>query len=156
MRHEPQPLTKARNTPLVNLGVVVHDEHVREAVAGPEAQVAKDRGRIRRRRRRARGDRVHLAGEEVDVVLHRVETSRRRRQPCDPVRPDHPAPARWQRQGVEEPTWAAVLRLGPLASLARAHVLGDRDVLTHPEGEEAARLASNSAISVSIREVVKR
>ncbi len=30
--------------------------------------------------------------------------------------------------------WAAVLCLGPLARLARAHILGDVDVLTHPEG----------------------
>ena len=36
---------------------------------------------------------------------------------------------------MEEPAWAAVLRLGALARLARAHVLGDVDVLAHPEGE---------------------
>ena len=32
---------------------------------------------------------------------------------------------------------AAVLRLGALARLARAYVLGDVDVLAHPEGEAA-------------------
>ena len=36
---------------------------------------------------------------------------------------------------MEEPTRAAVLRFGALARLTRAHVLGDVDVLTHPEGE---------------------
>ena len=71
------------------------------------------------------------------MVLNHVETSRRRRQPGDPVHPDHPAPPRWQGQGVEEPTRAAVFRLGALARLARAHVLGDIDVLTHPESEAA-------------------
>ena len=34
-----------------------------------------------------------------------------------------------------EPARAAVLRLGALAGLARAHVHGDVDVLAHPEGE---------------------
>ena len=38
---------------------------------------------------------------------------------------------------MEEAARAAVLRLGPLARLARAHVLGDIDVLTHPDGEAA-------------------
>ena len=33
------------------LGVVVHHEHVGEAVAGPKAHVANDRRRVRRRRR---------------------------------------------------------------------------------------------------------
>ncbi len=36
---------------------------------------------------------------------------------------------------MEEATWAAVLRLGALAGLARAHVLGNVDVLPHPEGQ---------------------
>ena len=36
---------------------------------------------------------------------------------------------------MEEPAWAAVLRFGALARLARAHVFGDVDVLANPEGE---------------------
>ena len=75
-------------------------EHVGETGAGPEAHVPDDRGGVPRRRCRASGDRVHLAGQEVDVVLDHVETSRRRRQPGDPIHPDHPAASRWQRQGV--------------------------------------------------------
>ena len=38
---------------------------------------------------------------------------------------------------MEQSPRSAVLRLRPLACLARAHVLGDVDVLTHPEGEPA-------------------
>ena len=38
---------------------------------------------------------------------------------------------------MEEVTLSAMLRLGPLARLARAHVLGDVHVLPHPEGEAA-------------------
>jgi hypothetical protein len=38
---------------------------------------------------------------------------------------------------MDEATRSAMLRLGPLASLARPHVLGDVDVLPHPEGEAA-------------------
>ena len=38
-------------------------------------------------------------------------------------------------EGMLEPARAAVLRLGALAGLARAHVHGDVDVLAHPEGE---------------------
>ena len=36
---------------------------------------------------------------------------------------------------MEEPAWAAVLRLGALVRPARAHVLGDVDVPAHPQGE---------------------
>ena len=36
---------------------------------------------------------------------------------------------------MNEPARAAMLRLGALASLARAHVLCDVDVLADPEGE---------------------
>ena len=43
-------------------------------------------------------------------------------------------PLQWQWQGVQEPGWAAVLCLGPLAPLALAHILCDVNVLTHPEG----------------------
>ncbi len=78
---------------------------------------------------------MHLAGEQVGAVLDRAEPARRRRQPGDPVHPEHPAPPRWQRQGVEEPARAAVLGFGALARLARSHVLGDIDVLAHPKGE---------------------
>ena len=67
------------------LAVVVRHERVGEAVAGPEAHVSNDRIRVRRSRRRACGDSVHLAGEEVDVVLNHIETIRHRRHPGDPV-----------------------------------------------------------------------
>ena len=38
---------------------------------------------------------------------------------------------------MKEATRSAMLHLGPLARLARAHVLGDVHVLPHPEGEAA-------------------
>jgi hypothetical protein len=38
---------------------------------------------------------------------------------------------------MEEAARTAVLRLRPLARLACAHVLGDVDILPHPEGEAA-------------------
>ncbi len=38
---------------------------------------------------------------------------------------------------MEEATRAAVLRLGPLAGLARAYILGNVNVLSHPQGKEA-------------------
>ena len=93
---------------------------------------------VRRRRRSPRGDGVHLARQQVDVVLillNHVEPGLRRRQPGDPVHPNHPAAPRGERQGIEEATRFAVLRLGPLARLARAYVLRHVDVLPHPEGQ---------------------
>ena len=78
---------------------------------------------------------MNLAGEAADAVPNHVETSRRRWQPCDPIHPDHPAAPPWQRQGVQQSARAAVLSLGALARLARPHVLGDVDVLAHPEGD---------------------
>mmetsp|Transcript_42108 Transcript_42108/g.88028 ORF Transcript_42108/g.88028 Transcript_42108/m.88028 type:complete len:284 (-) Transcript_42108:2188-3039(-) len=74
--------------------VTHHDEHVGETVAGAEAHVANDRRRIRRRRRGARGNGMYLARQRVDVVLDHVETTCRRRQPGNPVHPNHPAPPR--------------------------------------------------------------
>ena len=38
---------------------------------------------------------------------------------------------------MEETPLATMLHLGALASLARAHVLSDVNVLTHPESEAA-------------------
>ena len=38
---------------------------------------------------------------------------------------------------MKETAWAAMLRLHPLARLARAYVLGDVEVLPHPEGQAA-------------------
>ncbi len=66
----PFMLAKARNTSLVNLGAVVHHQHVREAGAGAEAHVlAND---IRRSshclRREGRGDRARLARHEVHMA----------------------------------------------------------------------------------------
>ena len=80
---------------------------------------------------------MHLARQQVDVVLDHVEARGRRRQPGDPVHPDHPAAPRRRRQGIDKPVRAAVLRLGALARLARAHrdVVGDVDVLAHPQGQ---------------------
>ncbi len=74
------------------------------------------------------------------MVLNHVKTSSSRRQPRYPVHPDHSAAQRWQRQGVEEPSRAAVFRLGALARLAQAHVFGDINVLPHPKGEAAHQL----------------
>ncbi len=113
---------------------MVHHKHVGEAVAGPKAHVANDGSSVCSRRRSARGDSVHLAGEQVNVVLDHVEPVRRRLQPCDPVHPDHPAQQRWQLQGMEKPTRAAVLGFGALAWLARSHVLSYINVLAHPKG----------------------
>jgi hypothetical protein len=38
---------------------------------------------------------------------------------------------------MEQAPWTAVFRLGPLARLARAHVLGNVGVLSDPEGKAA-------------------
>jgi hypothetical protein len=78
---------------------------------------------------------VRLARQQVDVVLNHVEPALRRRQPGDPAYPNHPAAVRGKRQGMEEATRSAMLRLGPLARLARAHVLRHVDILDHPEGQ---------------------
>jgi hypothetical protein len=43
---------------------------------------------------------------------------------------------------MEETARAAVLRLGPLAGLARVYVLGDVNVLSHAEGEVANKRPS--------------
>ncbi len=72
---------------------------------------------------------MYLARQQVDVVLNHVEPALRRRQPGDPVHPNHPAAARGKLQGMEEATRSAVLCLGPLARLARAHVLRHVDIL---------------------------
>ena len=47
-------------------------------------------------------------------------------------RSNHSTVPRRQWQGMVEPARAAVRRLGALAGLAQAHVLGDKDVLAHP------------------------
>ena len=106
--------------------------------AGPQAHVANDRRGVRRRRRRARGDgytslTAGRRGSESWAVVGGPAT--------DPARPDQPAAPQRQRQGMEGPARAAVRRLGALArpSLARAHVLGDADVLAHPQGEAPHR-----------------
>ena len=44
---------------------------------------------VRRRRRRARGHDVHLALLQVDVVPDHVKAGRGRRQPGDPITPNH-------------------------------------------------------------------
>ena len=56
-------------------------------------------------------------------------------KPDDPVHPDHTTTPRRQQQGMEEPAWAAVLRLGAMTRVARAQVLSDVDVLAQPEGK---------------------
>ena len=63
---------------------------------------------------------LQVAGQDVDVVLDRVEPGRRSRQPVDPVQPDHPAAPRRQWQGVHElaRAAAAALRFGALATSA--------------------------------------
>ena len=55
---------------------------------------------------------------------------------------------------MEEPARAAVLRLGALARLARAHVLGDVDVLAHPEGEAAYQRPCLGASEVAAERAV--
>ncbi len=75
---------------------------------------------------------MKLPREEVNVILDHVEPGLRRLQPGDPVHPNHSTPQRRERQGMEEAARTAVLCHGPLASLARAHLLGDVAVLpTH-------------------------
>ena len=64
-----------------------------------------------------------------------VEAGSRLRQPGNPVHPNHATAPRWQRQGMEKPARTAVLRLGTLARLARAHVPGDVAVPARPEGK---------------------
>jgi hypothetical protein len=79
---------------------------------------------------------VHLARQQVDVVLNHVEPALRRRQPCYPVHPTHVAmQRRGKRQGLGEATWSAVLHLCPLARQARAHILRHVDILARPEGQ---------------------
>jgi hypothetical protein len=77
------------------------------------------------------------------MVLNHVEPALRKI-----FNPD-PTPPRWQRQGVEEPTRAAVLGFGALARLARSHVLGHVDVLTDPKGEATHRRPHLGAPEVS-------
>jgi hypothetical protein len=69
--------------------------------------------------------------------LDHVKAPLGRRQPGNPVHPNHPTPTRREGQRMEEAARAAVFRLGPLAGLARAYVLGNVNVLSHPEGEAA-------------------
>jgi hypothetical protein len=161
MRHEPMPLAKAQNTALVSLeswSTTVLAPRVcqgsRPQTAGRGAHVANDRRRVCRRRCCPRGDGVHLAGYQVHVVLNHVKPRRRRRQPGDPVYPDHPAPPGSKLQGVEKPPWAAMLRLGTLARLARPHVLGDLDVLAHPKGEAPYQRSCFGAPEVSPKRAV--
>jgi hypothetical protein len=76
------------------------------------------------------------------VILDHVKAALSRQQPGDPIHPIRPTSPRRERQGMEEAARTAMLRLGPLARLAGAHVLGNVAVLTHPEGE-AAKLGAN-------------
>ena len=71
---------------------MVHHEHVpvRESTAGPQTLVANDRQNILRLCRQVSGRCMHLAWQEVDVVLYHVETSRRNRQCRDPLHSNHP------------------------------------------------------------------
>jgi hypothetical protein len=65
---------------------------------------------------------VHLPGEMVHVDLHLVEARCCHGVPHKPVHPNHPAPARRERKGVQQASWADVLRLGVLTDLTRANV----------------------------------
>ena len=57
---------------------------------------------------------------------------------------------------MQERAQAAVLHLGALASLARAHVLGDVDVLAHPDSEDEACFPSWPFRSAPAQAVVAR
>jgi hypothetical protein len=78
---------------------------------------------------------VHLALQQVDVVLNHVEPCLSRWQPCNPVHLNHASTPRGKLQGMEEANRSAVLRLGLLARLARAHVLRHVDILAHTQGQ---------------------
>jgi hypothetical protein len=69
------------------------------------------------------------------MVLDHVKSASRRRKASDPIDPNHATTSRREWQRVKKPARAAVLRLDPLARLARANVLGDVDLLSHPESE---------------------
>ncbi len=97
---------------------------------------------------------MHLALQQVDVVLDHVEPARRRRQACNPVHPDHPAPQGGERQGMDQPARAAVLSLHPLARLARADILDHIVILPHPEGEAAYQRPSLGPTEVSSKRPV--
>jgi hypothetical protein len=58
----------------------------------------------------------------VHVDLHLVEALCCHGEPHKPVYPNHPAPARRERKGVQQAAWADVLRLGVLSDLTRANV----------------------------------
>ncbi len=119
------------------LGVVIDDQHVRKPVAGAVSHVANDLRGLGRHCRRPGGNGMNFTRQEVNMGLYHVKVPLGRRQPGNPVHPNHPTPMRREGQRMEEAARAAVFRLGPLASLARAYVLGNVNVLSHPEGEAA-------------------
>ena len=55
---------------------------------------------------------------------------------------------------MDEPAGAAMLRLSALARLARAYVLGDVDVLAHPEGKASYQRARLGAPEVTAKRAV--
>ena len=83
------------------LGVVVHDQHVGDPVTGAEGRLEDDPCGGGRRVGRARWYRMDLTGEVIDVHLHLVEARRRHGEAQQPVHPDHTAPARGKREGME-------------------------------------------------------
>ncbi len=91
MRHELVPLTKARNTALVNLGVVIHHEHVGEAVTGAEARVANDFGSTPAVAVARVGTACAFPLADSRSMWLWIETAIRRRHPGDSVHPNHPA-----------------------------------------------------------------
>ena len=75
-------------------GIVVHDEHVRDAVPGAECHLQDDLRRICRSVGRARGHSVDLAREVINVHLDLIEARRRRGQAQEPVDTKHSAGVR--------------------------------------------------------------
>ena len=78
---------------------------------------------------------MNLARQVVDVHLDLVEAVRRHGESHEPIHPNDAAPARGQRQRVQQAARAYVLRLGALTGVAGADIFGNVPRLPRPKRE---------------------
>ena len=121
------------NSALVNLGSwSTTNLNTSGPVTGAECNLEHYPGGVSRLVGRAYWHRVDLTGKVVDIHLHLVKARRSHGEAQQSVDPDHTAPARGQREGMEQAARANVVGFGALADLAEPNVGVDVERLPRP------------------------